>query len=236
MGDVLEQTQSWWDSLARTATIESQTSLWLVAAGLLIGVLLASKPAYRLTRHIVTFTHEGGHAFVGLVTGRKLAGIKLHTDSSGVTTTVGPPGLKRVPTSFAGYPAPAITAGLLLMAVLSGNSVIAVTIAAALTAVLLAFTRNVWGFIVTLLILVGFIALLRWLPVGLVPLFVSAAAGLLAVGALRDLFNERRARSKSMTDVRSIGIALNVPAWFVWLVMLFVILVGLIFPPALVVI
>ena len=236
MGDVLEQAQSWWEALGRTASIESQASLWLIAFGLLLGALLAMKPAYRLTRHVVTFTHEGGHALVGLITGRKLAGIKLHTDSSGVTTTVGPPGLKRVPTSFAGYPAPAITAGLLLMAVLSGNSVIAVTIAAALTAVLLAFTRNVWGFIVTLLILAGFIALLRWLPVGLVPLFVSAAAGLLGVGAFRDLFNERRARSKSMTDVRSIGIALNVPAWFVWLVMLFAIVAGLAFPPALVLI
>ena len=38
-----------------------------------------------------TIVHEAGHAVAALLTGRRLAGIRLHSDSSGVTVSVGRP-------------------------------------------------------------------------------------------------------------------------------------------------
>jgi len=206
-------TWTWWTTLVAA---EQTPPWWVIAIAVIAGGLLATNPAYRYTRHLVTYVHEAGHAVVGMLTGRKLAGIRLHTDSSGVTTTVGTPGFGAVLTAAAGYPAPAITAGLLIAAALSGYAVIAVTIAAILTAVLLLFTRNLWGLVITVTVLAAFLAALRWLPVNLVPVLAAVAAGLLAVGSLRDLIAERRARRTQPTDIISVSESTHLPAALVW--------------------
>jgi hypothetical protein len=83
---------------------------WVVAltAALALGAV-AWPPAWSLTRHVSTIVHEAGHAVVALLTGRRLAGIRLHSDSSGVTVSVGRPrGPGMVAMLAAGYPAPAL--------------------------------------------------------------------------------------------------------------------------------
>src|SRR5699024_1724222 len=63
-------------------------------------------------RHLVTVLHEGGHGIIALITGRKLTGIRLHSDTSGLTTSRGKPrGLGMILTRLAGYPA-ATAAGI----------------------------------------------------------------------------------------------------------------------------
>jgi hypothetical protein len=77
--------------------------------------------AWSLTRHVSTIVHEAGHAIVALLTGRRLAGIRLHSDSSGVTVSVGRPrGPGMVAMLAAGYPAPALL-GLAAAALLRAN-------------------------------------------------------------------------------------------------------------------
>ncbi|MDT7621592.1 MAG: hypothetical protein QOF99_2493, partial [Pseudonocardiales bacterium] len=59
---------------------------------------------WRIARTVVTIAHEGGHAMIAVLTGRRLAGIRLHSDTSGVTVSVGRttgPGM--VLTALAGY-------------------------------------------------------------------------------------------------------------------------------------
>jgi hypothetical protein len=64
---------------------------------------------WAVTRHVSTIVHEAGHALAALLTGRRLAGIRLHSDSSGVTVSVGRPrGPGMVAMLAAGYPAPAL--------------------------------------------------------------------------------------------------------------------------------
>ncbi len=41
------------------------------------------------TRHVVTIAHEGAHAMAALASGRRLAGIRLHSDTSGLTVSRG---------------------------------------------------------------------------------------------------------------------------------------------------
>ena len=42
-----------------------------------------------MARHVVTIVHEGAHGLAAWATGRQLAGIRLHSDTSGVTVSRG---------------------------------------------------------------------------------------------------------------------------------------------------
>src|SRR5690349_10557188 len=94
---------------------------WLVAlVGLVALASVVHGPTWRMARNTVTIAHEGGHALVALVTGRKLDGIKLHSDTSGVTVSRGKPhGPGMILTAMAGYVTPPLlglgAAGLLAL-------------------------------------------------------------------------------------------------------------------------
>ncbi len=65
--------------------------------------------SWRLAGKVITIAHEGGHALVSVLSGRRLDGIRLHADSSGVTYSRGRrngPGL--VLTAAAGYVMPSL--------------------------------------------------------------------------------------------------------------------------------
>jgi hypothetical protein len=61
----------------------------VLLAGLLALLTVCWTASWRLTRGVVTIVHEGGHALAAVLTGRGLGGIRLHADSSGVTTSTG---------------------------------------------------------------------------------------------------------------------------------------------------
>src|SRR5699024_8128640 len=59
---------------------------------------------YRIVRHLATVLHEAGHALVAALVGRKLRGISVHADISGLTVSKGrPDGPGMVATLLAGY-------------------------------------------------------------------------------------------------------------------------------------
>ena len=96
-----------WD---RVTTVAPQPPVLLVVAtGLAALVLVALPEAWRRTRHLVTIAHEGAHGVAALLSGRRLAGIRLHSDTSGLTVSKGRssgPGM--VATAAAGYVGPAL--------------------------------------------------------------------------------------------------------------------------------
>nr|WP_203767335.1 M50 family metallopeptidase [Cellulomonas denverensis] len=82
-----------------------------VVLGTLVAVLacLVVPWAWHLARHLLTIVHEAAHALVAVLSGRRLSGIRLHADTSGLTVSVGKPrGPGMVATAFAGYPGPAV--------------------------------------------------------------------------------------------------------------------------------
>lgn len=121
-------------------------------AAVLLGTALAAlvlvlwRPAWRRARHVVTIAHEGGHALVAMLCGRRLSGIRLHSDSSGLTVTRGrPTGPGAVATFAAGYPAPTVV-GLVAAVLLSrGYALAALWAAVLLLALLLVQVRNLFG-------------------------------------------------------------------------------------------
>jgi hypothetical protein len=120
-----------------------------------IEVLLCSLPAlaavtlgnvWRWARNVVTIAHEGGHALVALLVGRRLSGIRLHSDTSGVTISRGrPTGPGMVATALAGYVAPPLLglgfAGMLTM----GRITALLWISIAALAAMLVLVRNAYG-------------------------------------------------------------------------------------------
>ncbi|ROP41251.1 peptidase M50B-like protein [Saccharothrix texasensis] len=79
------------------------------APAVLALVLVASPGVWRYSRHVITIAHEAGHALVALLTGRRLEGIKLNSDTSGVTVSRGrPTGFAVVLMYFAGYVTPSL--------------------------------------------------------------------------------------------------------------------------------
>jgi hypothetical protein len=95
----------------RRATTVQPTADPAVVLGTLAVVLVALllPRAWHLTRHLLTIVHEASHALVAVLSGRRLAGVRLHSDTSGLTVSVGRPrGPGMVATAFAGYPGPAV--------------------------------------------------------------------------------------------------------------------------------
>jgi hypothetical protein len=83
---------------------------WVVGlTGLLALCIVLDSRSWRLAGKVITIAHEGGHALVSVLSGRRLDGIRLHSDSSGVTYSRGKrtgPGL--VLTAAAGYVMPSL--------------------------------------------------------------------------------------------------------------------------------
>jgi hypothetical protein len=83
---------------------------WLIGlTGLVALVVVLNTESWRLAGKVITIAHEGGHALVSVLSGRRLDGIRLHADCSGVTYSRGRrngPGL--VLTAAAGYIMPSL--------------------------------------------------------------------------------------------------------------------------------
>lgn len=149
-----------------------------VVATLAVAALLVAWPvSWRVLRHVATIAHEGGHAAVATLAGRTLAGVRLHSDTSGLTISSGRPrGVGVVLTLLAGYPAPALL-GLLGAFALDHDRVRLTLVGSLLLLLaLLVQVRNVFG--VVSVVLTGGVLLA---VTGYAPGPVQAAAAYLLV-------------------------------------------------------
>ena len=108
--------------------------------------LVATRVPWRIGRNAITIAHEGGHALAAVLTGRRLTGIRLHSDTSGLTLSAGRPrGPGMVFTLLAGYVAPSLV-GLAGAWLLGGNRItMLLWVAVALLLAMLVMIRNVFG-------------------------------------------------------------------------------------------
>jgi Peptidase M50B-like len=131
----------------RALTTQPAPSGLVVAVTAVIAALLVWAPgAWGITRHVVTIAHEGAHGFAALLSGRKLHGIRLHSDTSGLTVSAGRttgPGM--ILTAAAGYVGPGLL-GLGAAALLAQHRAVGMLWALLiLLALLLIQVRNWFG-------------------------------------------------------------------------------------------
>ena len=139
---------------------------WVLALSALLAAVLVLSPAWwGRARHAVTIAHEGAHGLAALVTGRRLAGIRLHSDTSGLTVSAGrPTGPGMVLTAAAGYTGPGLF-GLGAAALLAAGYAIGLLWALLLLlALLLVQIRNWYGLWSVLVTGAVVFAATRWLP------------------------------------------------------------------------
>lgn len=191
----------------------------------LAAVLVAWRPLWNLTRHVVTLAHEAGHAVAAVATGRRLTGIRLHSDTSGLTLSRGKPrGPGMVVTAAAGYLAPSLLglAGAALIAADHLSVLLWGTVA--LIAAMVPFIRNIFGFLV-LVAAGGAVGVVAWYGSPILQLhFAYTVIWLLLMGNLRTILEAARNRT-GRSDLDQLRVLTHLPR-IVWTVLLIVVAVG----------
>lgn len=184
-----------WDLMSGTQPLPPAWLIGLTALAALVIVLNTS--SWRLAGKVITIAHEGGHALVSVLSGRRLDGIRLHADSSGVTYSRGRrggPGM--VLTAAAGYVTPSLlgagAAGLLAAWHLTGMLWLALVL---LAATFLA-VRNLFGAVAVLLTAAAVFAVSYWAPAAAQAGFGYLAAWFLLFGGIRPVAELARGRHR----------------------------------------
>ncbi|GAA3053167.1 Peptidase M50B-like [Actinokineospora globicatena] len=196
---------------------EPPATMVLVAAGIALVVVLVNA-LWRPARNVITIVHEAGHALIALLAGRRLTGIRLHSDTSGVTVSRGKPeGPGMVCTALAGYVAPSLL-GLAFAALLGTDRVTAVLVVCAILLLLvLIMIRNAYG-VFSLVVTGGVLFAVSWLASDEIQAgFAYLIAWFLLVGGLRPVFElqaKRRRGQARDSDADQLARLTGAPAFF----------------------
>lgn len=139
-----------WDRA--TTPQPAPTASAVLLTGLVAALVVLTPASWRRVRLGITIVHEGGHAVVAVLAGRRLQGIRLHSDTSGLTVSRGrPSGPGMLATLLAGYLAPALV-GLGAAVLLTGGYALGLLwLMVVLMAVMLLWIRNLYGALALLL-------------------------------------------------------------------------------------
>src|SRR3954469_11498345 len=191
----------------------------LVLLTALAGFLaVAVRPVWRVARNAITIAHEGGHALIALLTGRKLRGIRLEFDTSGLTLSAGrPTGPGMMATLLGGYIAPSLV-GVLGAWLLGGNRItLLLWLTVVLLLVMLINIRNFFG-VLSLLVTGAIVVVVSWYasaPVQAV--FAYAGVWFLLFGGVRPVFELQSLRRRGRmpeSDADQLAHVTHVPALF----------------------
>ncbi|MET4642778.1 hypothetical protein ABID95_002515 [Streptomyces atratus] len=207
-----------WDRIFGTQPAPEQ---WLVVVTATVALIaVVPNVLWRVSRNTITIAHEGGHGLVALVTGRKLQGIRLHSDTSGLTVSRGrPTGIGMILTAAAGYTAPPLLGlgGAWLLS--SGRITLLLWVATVLLTVMLVMIRNVYGALTVIFTGSAFL-LVSWLASPDVQsLFAYTAVWFLLLGGVRPAFelqSKRRRGGAPDSDADQLSRLTDVPA-VLWL-------------------
>lgn len=213
---MIDGVTDFWDKLLGAQPDPPGLLVLLTALAALLAV--AFRPVWRIARNAVTIAHEGGHALIALLTGRKLRGIRLEFDTSGLTLSAGrPTGPGMMFTLLAGYIAPSLI-GVLGAWLLGGNRI---TLLLWLTVILLLLMliniRNLFG-VLSLLITGAIVFVVSWYASAEVKaIFAYVGVWFLLFGGVRPVFELQSLRSRGRmpeSDADQLAHVTHVPALF----------------------
>lgn len=170
-------------------------------------------------RHGLTIAHEGAHGLAAVLVGRRLEGIRLHSDASGLTLSRGRPGGPGMVLTLAvGYLGPSLLGVAAAFALSRGYAVGLLWGLVVVLALLLLQIRNLYGLWVVLLA-GGVVFAVSWWGTDLWQwAFAYAVTWFLLLGAPRavlELQAERRRRRGGTSDADQLARLTGVPG-VVW--------------------
>lgn len=166
-------------------------------------VVVLFRPLWHVTRHVITIAHEASHGLGALLTGRKLEGIRLHSDTSGLTVSRGRPrGPGMIITAFAGYVGPGIIGLGAAWLLKLGYAVGLLWLLVALLALLLLQIRNWFGLWSILVSGTALVFVTWFLDPAVQSAVAYAVTWFLLLGAVRPVFElqVQRARGRARTS------------------------------------
>lgn len=181
------------------------------------GFALVTLPSiWPYTRMLVTITHEGSHAAAALLTRRRLHGIRLHSDTSGLTLSSGrPDGPGMILTLVAGYLGPAL-AGLAATGLLiAGRGLALLWLVVLVLGLMLLQIRNVHGFAVVIGCVAVLIAVSWYLPATVQSTLAYLLTWILLIAAPKpvlELIRQRRRGRGRHSDADQLARLTRVPA------------------------
>jgi hypothetical protein len=200
---------------------------WLVLVTALVAlVVVAFRPLWRVARNAITIAHEGGHALVALLTGRKLRGIRLEFDTSGLTLSAGrPSGPGMMFTLLAGYIAPSLV-GLAGAWILGSNRItLLLWVAVLLLLLMLINIRNLFGAI-SVVVTGAVVFIVSWYATPQVQAaFAYLGVWFLLIGGVRPVGELQKLRSRGRmpeSDADQLAHVTHVPALF-WVTLFFLV-------------
>lgn len=210
-------------------TQPAPSGLVIVLTAVLAMLLVWAPGAWPITRHVVTIAHEAAHGLVAFMSGRKLQGIRLHSDTSGLTVSVGrTTGLGMIMTTAAGYLGPGLL-GLAAAALLTHHRAVGLLWALLiLLALLLIQVRNwfgLWSILVSAAVVFG---VSWWLQPQTQSAFAYSLTWFLLLAAPRpvlELQTHRRGTGATSSDADQLAQLTKVPA-IVWVGFFLVVTVG----------
>ena len=193
---VLTVLQHLWDRVTGTQPAPPD---WVVAvSGAVALIVVINGWLWHLTRNAITIAHEGGHALVSLLAGRRLQGIRLHSDTSGETRSRGrPDGPGLVLTTMAGYLTPPLLGAGAAALLAADHVVLLLWLLLALLAATLLAIRNAYGALAVLVTAAAVVAV-TWLATARVQAgFGYTAAWFLLLGGVRPVVELQRSRGRA---------------------------------------
>jgi len=199
-----------WHKLAGTQPVPAA---WVVAAsGVAALAIVFTSLTWQLSRNVITIAHEGGHALVSVLSGRRLEGIRLHADTSGETFSRGRrtgPGV--VLTAAAGYVTPPLLGVGSAWLLAAGHVTAMLWLALALLMLTLLVIRNAYGFLAVLATGAAVFAV-SWQASSVVQaVFAYGCSWFLLLGGIRPVFELVRRRRRT-SDADQLGRLTRIPA------------------------
>jgi Peptidase M50B-like len=195
-----------------------------------VAILLVGVPGlWRRSRYLVTITHEAAHGLVAVASGRRLSGIRLHADASGLLLSRGRasgPGMFF--TAAAGYVGPALFGLGAAYLLREGHPVALLSTAVVLLVVVLTLVRNWFGLWLVLAAGVGVFAVSWWGNALLQTWFAYAGAWFLLVSAPRpviELQSARRRRAAPNSDADTLARLSGIPG-LIWVGVFLAVAIG----------
>jgi hypothetical protein len=203
-----------WDQLFSAQPVPPRGVILATGVVALLGVLI--RPVWRLTRSFITIAHEGGHALAAVLTGRRLSGIRLHSDTSGLTLSKGRPrGPGMVITGLAGYITPPLL-GVGASALLAvGYITLLLWLLLVLLALMLIMIRNVYGVVAVVVTIAIIVAVTFYTSPAVQSAFAYVFAWFLLLGGARAVFELQQSRFRRQapgSDADQVGHLTHVPA------------------------
>jgi hypothetical protein len=200
---------------AATTPVAPPSPAVALAAGLVALAVVLATPVWRVARHMITIAHEGAHAVAAMLTGRRLDGIRLHSDTSGLTVSAGRPrGFGMILTAFAGYVGPGLIGLGAAWLLRQGYAVGLLWLLVALLALLLLKIRNWFGLWSVLVSGAALVVVSWWLDEPAQSAVAYTVTWFLLLGSVRPVLElqSQRSRGRARTsDADQLGRLTGMP-------------------------